>query len=280
MTPSSKVAHYTAMTGLAAVTSATFGAEVIEASRGLPVLVDFWAPWCAPCRALAPELERLAAETEGRMRVVQLDTDDSPDVAQALGIRGIPALKLFVKAQVVAELVGAHPLSALRALVAPHLPHPAAESLAAARRLAAEGDFDGALAVIVDCLASDPGSLELAVLRARWLAESARCDEAEAVLDALPPAAQSKREVRRVRALLHFRRLAGDPSTDAVRAQAADAITRGDGDSALASWLERVREGGARRAQARDDLLRAFDWLDDADARVAPARRRLAALLY
>jgi thioredoxin 1 len=96
-----------------AVTDATFENEVKKA--GVPVLVDFWAEWCGPCRQVAPILEELSKEFEGQLKVVKLDVDSNPGVAQAYNIRGIPSLLLFKDGQVAAQKVGALPKQQLKA---------------------------------------------------------------------------------------------------------------------------------------------------------------------
>jgi thioredoxin 1 len=96
-----------------AVTDATFDSEVKKAD--VPVLVDFWAEWCGPCRQVAPILEELSKELEGKLKVVKLDVDSNPQVAQAYNIRGIPSLLLFKNGQVAAQKVGALPKQQLKA---------------------------------------------------------------------------------------------------------------------------------------------------------------------
>jgi thioredoxin 1 len=96
-----------------AVTDATFDSEVKKAD--VPVLVDFWAEWCGPCRQVAPILEELSKELEGKLKVVKLDVDSNPRIAQAYNIRGIPSLLLFKNGQVAAQKVGALPKQQLKA---------------------------------------------------------------------------------------------------------------------------------------------------------------------
>ena len=110
-----------------AVTDGTFKADVLEADQ--PVLVDFWAPWCGPCRAVAPVLEGLATELAGRLKIVKVNVDENQQVAGALGIRSIPTLVLFKDGKPVQGAVGALSRVEITQLVAPHLPEPLAPSL-------------------------------------------------------------------------------------------------------------------------------------------------------
>lgn len=164
-----------------------FQREVIDASARQPVLVDFWAGWCAPCKMLGPILEQLAAAAQGRWTLVKVDVDAHPDLAQQYQVRGIPAVKLFVDGQVVDEFTGALPKSAVEAWLAERIPTPAARQVAEGRAALARGDRAAARQHLEAALAAEPdsrearGLLALAVVlddpeRARALADGIRED--------------------------------------------------------------------------------------------------------
>ncbi len=144
-----------------------FQRDVVEKSRTVPVLVDFWAEWCGPCKALGPVLERLAGEADGRWVLATLDTERHPRISADWGIRSIPNVKLFVDGMVVDEFTGALPESAIRQWLARAIPAPSAKTVAAARALLARNDDAGAAALLEGVVAAEPGNAEARVVLAR-----------------------------------------------------------------------------------------------------------------
>ena len=274
------------MADIRSVTTESFDTEVIAASAERPVLVDFWAPWCAPCRMLAPVLEELAREYGEALRIVKVDTDEEPELVQRFGIRGIPALKLFSKGAVVAELVGAQPAAVIRTMLAPHLPRESDAARLAALAIAQDGDYDRAIAAMREVVAADPQSPRAAFDLVRLLARANRPDEAEAAFASLPATLQLEPEGRALKAYVHFMRLAnaapsGTDGLEARRAEAARALLQGEVEKALDQWLELMQsDRNFARGAGRDDLLQAFEFVGLSDPRLPSYRRRMAALLH
>ncbi len=168
------------------VTLANFETEVIEASQTVPVLVDFWAPWCGPCKTLGPVLEKVEAAYAGRFKLVKINTEDEQQLAQAFGIRSIPTCVLMVQGQPLDGFMGALPEGQIKAFLDKHLP--SEDALQAqvhaeeAQQLAQAGDTQSAQARLADALAHDPGNDDLRFDYVKLLIGSGHLGEAAAAL--------------------------------------------------------------------------------------------------
>ena len=144
-----------------------FATDVIAASRIRPVLVDFWAAWCGPCKMLGPILEKLAAEAAGQWSLVKIDVDAHPELAQRYGIRGIPDVRLFAQGEEVNRFAGALPEPQLRDWIRQNLPTPKRETMARARELLRAGRAGDAFKLLEPLSLAEPGNFELVALAAR-----------------------------------------------------------------------------------------------------------------
>lgn len=284
------------------LTSANF-AEVVELSREVPLLVDFWADWCAPCRQIAPILDKLASEYRGRLLLVKVNADREPLVTQQFGVRGLPTLKLVWQGQLVGELVGAQTEGAIRTLIQPYLPGPEETMDSTAQQdpayLAGEaiqgGRLEEAIGILTDALAENPADSASRARLVELLVSEGRHDEAEQLLDQAP--AGSGQDFRRQRALVSFARRShampplmelgqlldeanGEPDLDllyawSVRLVAANRLEQGlDG---LVTVLRRDRTHGD--GMARKAILEILDMLGRDDPVSAAYRRRIANFL-
>jgi len=244
------------------VDAASFPARVLEASSHTPVLVDFWAAWCGPCKALTPLLERLAAEYDGAFVLAKVDTDANRELAMQMGIRSLPTVRLFVDGAAVAEFAGAHPESSLRAFLDEHLPRPMdGAALAQVEARLAAGDAPGARAALdaLDARTRDGAPARALAARLTFLEAAAELPDARALESALA-ADPAHRQARYALAL----RLAAQGRYEEAM-------------EALLAVLARDRQFADGAARAR--MLDIFEVLGDGDPRVPAYRSRLASTL-
>lgn len=196
------------------VTDASFQQDVIEASTEAPVLVDFWAPWCGPCRVLKPVLEKLAGTYDGKFRLAKLNTDENPRTAQAFGIRSIPNIKAFVDGAVADEFMGALPESQVRAFIDRLLPSAAELLRRQGRRALDAGDAAGALAVLEQASVAEPRNDAVIADLADAQLALGRASEAEQTLARLGPLATQDVRIGAIVAKVRLAAQAGTSSED------------------------------------------------------------------
>ena len=252
-----------------------FEQVVIQGSRAKPVLVDFWAPWCGPCKMLAPVLDKLAAEFNGRFTLAKLNTDDEPELAARYGIRGIPSVKAFAGGQVVDEFTGVLPEGAVRDFLEGVVPSPTAALVAEAQAFLQGGDAVAALGKLDAAFALDPDDEVALLVRADALLTLGRRDQAAVVLAELesPRRARTRpiRDERRLAALKARVELAGSGHGDLAALAAAAAKSPVDCAAKLAYADALAAAGDYERALSELLVIVATDRGFDDDV----GRRRM-----
>ncbi|MDP9195749.1 MAG: co-chaperone YbbN [Pseudomonadota bacterium] len=289
------------------MTTATFMAEVVETSRTTPVLADFWATWCGPCKALGPLLEKVVAGTKGAVRMVKIDIDRNPDLAQQLRIQSVPTVYAFFQGRVVDGFSGALPESQIRQFV-DRLVQMAGGSaagqggeereilLARAKQALDGGDTHQAAALYNHLLSADPADAGAFFGLVRVMIASGEAEAARQMLERAPEDMQKKPEAASVRALLDLAehngargregelaaRLAANPADHQARFDLAMAhYQAGRREEAVDELLELFRRDRKWNDElARKQLLKLFDAFGPADELTVSGRRRLSSILF
>ncbi|MEW6073528.1 MAG: tetratricopeptide repeat protein [Planctomycetota bacterium] len=274
----------------------SFEREVVARSRELPVVVDFWAEWCSPCKALGPILEKAAREGNGRFLLARVDVDKNPELAQVFRIQSIPTVIALAGGRLADGFTGALPPAEVAAFldrVAPAAAPPAKDAAARARERAAEGDPAGAVELLRARLREAPGDASSRLALAELLLDAEKIEEAKLVLARLTPAETEGAEVKAVASRLALLASAGDldelrtraaanPADAAARASLGRAlVARKDWRAGLTELLEAVRldpEGAG--GEARAAMLEAFAILGVDDPVANEFRFQLSLLLF
>lgn len=238
------------------VNEQNFNEVVINAPQGTPVIVDFWAPWCGPCRMLKPILEKLAEEYAGKFILAKVNSDENSALAGKYGVRGIPNVKAFRDGKIVDEFSGALPERAVREFIDRLVPSAGDLLRAEALELYARGEHAAALAKLETALEIDPANDRVRVTAAQWLADRGDLERAEQLIAALHPATRAEPEVAGLIARLEFlsdtrnlpppetltARIAANPDDlDARLALARHFVTQSEYEPALDQLLEIIR---------------------------------------
>jgi len=281
----------------------SFAADVLDASMDVPVIVDFWAPWCGPCKQLGPLLERLVTEAKGAVRLVKVNIDENPEIAQQLRIQSIPTVYAFKNGQPVDGFMGAVPESQLRqfvqTLIGPGGEETTGgieEALSVAVEALQQGDVSAAAQLYGQILQEDPGNPKAVAGLARCYLQSGDIDRAKQTLQLVRPDGASDEAIRAVEAELALKDNAAAASDLAflqtkVEADPADLQARfdlalgldakGAREGAIDQLLEIVRRDRKwNEDAARKQLVTLFDAMGPTDPRTISARRRLSSLLF
>jgi putative thioredoxin len=280
-------------------TTKDFLRDVIEASREVPVLVDFWAPWCGPCRQLTPILEKAVRAAKGAVRLVKLNIDEQPQIPGQMGVQSIPAVFAFQDGRPVDGFMGALPESRVNDFIARLIGDSAggtAADLEAAEAALSAGDVNSAAQLFGEVLQKDRENAQALAGLAKCYIKTGDLVRAEQTLALVPPAKADSSPVASARAALELARktpaagdietlrakLAADPKDPQARFDLALALNaKGDRSGALDELLAVVAKNrGWNDDAARKQLLQLFDAWGPADPSTIAGRQRLSSLLF
>ena len=273
------------------ITEATFNDQVIAQSQRVPVLVDYWADWCGPCRMQLPVLLKLVEEHDGRLLLAKVNTDEERGLARDHGIRSLPTMRLYKNGEVVEEILGAQTESALRIILDRHIDRPSDSAREAALEAHRRGDTAAAIEQLERICGQDPSNTRAALDLVGLNLAADRLEAAEAGYAALPRDVRDESDGMRLRALLDFSTIAGQTGNRAgleqqLQASPDDLETRyrlgamqvlaGEYEAAMQAFMEIIRQDRSFRDDAgRKALLSVFDLLGNEHELVGAYRRQL-----
>ena len=280
--------------------TATFQADVLDASRDVPIIVDFWATWCGPCKQLTPLLEKVVTAARGAVRLVKIDVDKNQELAAQLRIQSVPTVFAFKDGRPVDGFAGALPESQLKAFVqrltGDQGPSPIDEAMDQAQALMDSGDHAAAGNVFMQVLQQDPGNTKAAGALIRCAIAGGQLDQARQILDQIPTEEATNPEIEAARTALELAeagqsagdtgalqaRIAANEDDHEARYDLAQALYgAGDAEAAIDHLLELFKRNRAWNDEAaRMQLLKIFEALGPTHPATAAGRRKLSSMLF
>jgi len=277
------------------VSAENFQQEVLDKSQSVPVVVDFWAPWCGPCQTLKPILEKLAEEYNGRFLLAKVNADENQALSAQFGVRGIPSVKAVSKGQIINEFSGALPESAIREFLDKLLPSQSELKRLEALEYYENGDKETAETLLEEALSLDPGNNDIIISQAQFKLESDNLDAAQQLLEQLPINVRQDDNVtalltkiamnRKINELpdkaVLLQRLETNPNDLQTKLDIANACVATESYAEAIDYLFDVltQDRTFQEDSARKTLLSLFTLLGNQDERVRSARKKLATLL-
>ncbi|MFO7592744.1 MAG: thioredoxin [Pseudomonadota bacterium] len=274
----------------------TFEQYVINNSVHVPVLVDFWAPWCGPCKTLMPMLSKLAEEYNGQFLLAKVNIDEQQELAMQFGVRSVPTVKVFRHGQSVDEFTGALPESQLRRFIDQHVEKESDQRLPAIMEQFTQGDQTTALEQLRELREVEPSDQGLLETELEMLVTMERLDEAQELIRSLPANLQQEPSIQAIFSTLQLKHAAANaPSREALQQRleqnpndsearyqlAVQLTTAGDYEAALECFLELLRrDRNYGDDAARKGMLMVFDQLGPDDKRVSHYRRQMFTILH
>ncbi len=277
------------------VTTQNFATEVVQASQHMPILVDFWAPWCGPCKSLMPVLTKLADEYQGAFKLAKVNIDEQQQLAAQFGVRSVPTVKLVKGGQIVDEFTGAIPEAQIRTLLDKHMQRESDQLMQQAYAQFQAGDKQ-ALEAMIDIANADPGNNSNRLLLVDALLKEKRHSDAKVILENLPDDIRSKPEINGMLARLEameqarnlpdmdslLKRVAADANDHQAREQlSAHYVLHANYAAAMDQLLEIMRRDRKYGDDAgRKGLIKVFEMLGGSGELVSRYRQKMASLLY